>query len=114
MKRYIRTKNGNRFVRLQNGIIFDLEHLPTGIWFDGENIKDDESWDSANIFTNDFAKESDTIEKLIEDNDLTDLGFWKDIAYKDEADINITELYTKQGDNYILVAHKENGEWRVI
>lgn len=101
MKRYIRTKGGKIYDIKELRYVFNKFYFPTK-----------EDYERAIQGT--IIKQAATVEGLIEDNDLTDLGYWKDIAYKDEADIEITELYTKQGNNYILVAKKVNGEWRVL
>lgn len=98
MKRYIRTKDGK---------IIDCEQhcCLLGV-----------------ITIDEIIKQSDTIEKLIEVGDLTERGFVGEllsngfITNDDHFHLFmfITELYTKQGNNYILVARKEDGEWRVL
>lgn len=79
--------------------------------------------ETTTLFFNEVLKRADTIEELIEVGDLTTYGFVRKLGKGDKIFYNgfewiyldlIIELYTKKGDNYILVATKENGEWRVL
>lgn len=97
MKRYVRTKDGN---------IIDTK------WNRGDYV-------SAFIkIHKGIDKTSDTIKKLIKAGDLVRIEnrlFEVDeYLLKYKQDFEITELYTKQGNNYILVARKENGEWIIL
>lgn len=66
----------------------------------------------------DIEKQADTIDDLIMDGDLVHDSECDEMFFIDNYTIfdygAFDELYTKQGNNYILVARKENGEWRVI
>lgn len=116
MKRYIRTKDGKIKDLKVLRYAFEKSYFP--------NQKDYED-----LLQSPIIKTADTIEELIKVGDLVKFGgtgshtfvsvlrdktsfydYWgciKEYQY-------ITELYTKQGNDYILVAKKENGEWRVI
>lgn len=116
MKRYIRTKDGKIFDICRDYIYDKYDYYRA--------IKD----------CYEILKEADTIEELIEVGDLVfddeeDSSFcfivnriykkYGVICFEGEfkcsryADM-ITEFYTKKGNDYILVAKKEKGEWRVI
>jgi len=113
MKRYIRTKDGKiipseRLEKNSNNEFWVLNEFEIGTY----------------IIDYDFIiKQADTIEELIMVGDLVRLekfGMleseeWEEweVIYNAFNNV-ITELYTKQGNNFILVARKENGEWRVI
>lgn len=106
MKRYIRTKDGK---------IFDFKKVwIKTIWEEWEQ-KEIERLNDEFIKDNRLTviKQADTIEELIEVGDLVKIGnglFEVDefhLEYKE--DFEITELYTKQGRNYVLVWTKEEG-----
>lgn len=61
--KYIRTEDGHRFIRIGDKI-YDLENMPNDVWFDGTNIKDSDNWDSANIYTNCFDGQANTVYEL--------------------------------------------------
>lgn len=106
MKRYIRTKDNKIFDSTK-----PIEQAFTKNGCGGFRIM-------PNI--KGAVKEADTIEELIEVGDLINRNGI--INYCDDEDYimssikfaEITELYTKQGRNYILVAENINGEWSVI
>lgn len=117
MKRYIRTKDGKIFERKSrvDKTFYYENRTYTSYYF---TILNDSSLEK---FLNQFGgvvKQADTIEKLIKEGDLVKTGQTLlevvcDVKRYVE-DFILTELYTKQCGNYICVACKENGEWRVI
>ena len=123
MKRYIRTKDGK---------IIDTEEIIT---INGTLFCGDDKFNNKAELLNEIIKQADTIEELIKDYDclyIKDLyddmvlvveskvkpfGYNEPIKVKEFLKLTSCrelELYTKQGNNYILVTRKENGEWRVI
>lgn len=124
MKRYIRTKDGKiiptkRLKKNDDNEFWVLNEFGIGTYI---------------IDTTFIINQADTIEELIEVGDLyfyniklTDrkvenqfdilgLTYDKDImlAKIRAGQIELTSLYTKQGNDYILVARKEKRKWRVL
>lgn len=137
MKRYIRTKNGMIFENIplnsreiEEGLVIKGNKIFNKYWYEPSFEKFYVQYDEIGT----IEKEADTIEELIMVGDLVCFdGFicyvyiekgsnrlfvWypeeEVMVYLDKNYDGITELYTKQGNNYILVARKENGEWRVL
>lgn len=114
MKRYIRLKNGK--------ILEDAEkRFPD--YDENGNMRlgyRELSWDTLGWFIENaggIVAESDTFEDLIADNDL--IGFTTGIILQNRStrylDLkNMTELYTKNKNDYILVARKIKNEWKII
>lgn len=105
MKRYIRTKDGKIIKIIYNCKIIKCKNKIIVKDYYGETHYHN-------------AKISKNIEDLITIGDL--IEFRNGHSYKVEGKLTnydkqcISKLYTKQGNNYILVARKENGEWRVL
>lgn len=122
MERFIRTKNGKIIdtTKFENVYYNELGYLILESEDTNYCINDDE-----------IINQADTIEELTEFGDLVGLRFLSTISNQfvvkfpngeraignyafDYAMSKAVELYTKQGNDYILVAKKEKGEWRVI
>lgn len=128
----------NGFIRTKDGKIIDLNNIDLNT-----QLNDKEYYDirSQKFELIKVVKQADTIEELIKVGDLVradyDITFICDdpehhnhlfeIDFINEADDlcnldldfeiekdKITELYTKQGRNYMLVAEKIDGEWRLV
>lgn len=117
-----------RFIRTKDGKIFDLQAVNHSIRH--AKIR------KVNNGDIEIIKEADTIEELIEVGDLVKFGgsgshrivssyYFKPNKERDYTSFKdyegviydtqyITELYTKQDRNYVLVAEKVDGEWRVL
>lgn len=123
MKRFIRTKDGKIHEIADNyrsindcGFVFAPE---CKVFFD----QNDDFKEPKRI---EIIKQADTIEELIECGDLIckENELYVVIKHKDDLEVclrqnynhflEITELYTKQGRNYVLVAEKVDGEWRIL
>lgn len=130
MKRYIRTKDGKIFDTKNetNSIVLrDLNDISKR----EEAIVSEHFGNICGILKKDIIKQADTIEELIEVGDLVKFGgsgshrivssyYFKPNKERDYTSFKdyegviydtqyITELYTKQGRNYVLVWTKEEG-----
>lgn len=124
MNRYIRTKDGKIF----EGAVIETELYNSSFYNDriGEQTFYSQKMNRWG-FVNDIIAESDNILDLIQVGDLIEDDYIDSILFvksstinffKDEIenynskipeDLGITKIYTKQGNNYILVWNKEQG-----
>ena len=132
LKRYVRTEDGRLFDTSVETIIENILYPRNEeVFLKCVNVKKE------------IANTSDNIEDLIEVGDLVEVnvdgnllpvyngkGFIYENEEKDERvimdklgiihaisnrkNINILSIYTKQGDNYILVARKNEKGWEVL
>lgn len=107
MKKYIRTKDG-KFVEIIK-IVNNIYVSKTNEYY----------------YKDDILKQADIIDELIEAGDLIRaFATLDEVIRVSENRIethfhllkygDVHEFYTKQGDNYILVAKTEDGKWKVI
>lgn len=105
----------NRYIRTKDGKIIDTKEM---IIINGTLFCGDDKFNNKAELLNEIIKKADTIEDLIMDGDLAHDSECDEMFFIDNFTIfdygAFDELYTKQNNDYILVARKENGEWRVI
>lgn len=121
-----------QYIRLRNGQLFDTTkvHIKKEEWALESSLEILKNGHIYYYFTKDIIAESDNILDLIQVGDLIRFEFMTDDydyhkgtimldkfsdymeTLKDDMKddyIDLLELYTKQGDNYILVWDKERG-----